>query len=224
MDTENIAGKHPSPAAGQAAGLVSCFKPAEAELRPLVEELIERHHPHLARARIAYLFREGRWVYADRPVRGRAVVVPLLWRLLCGSDLVLIVSEPVFLSLTEKGRRALLDHELTHFAEPRTALNGRITWRLRRHDVEEFAACVLRHRVCMSKLGEVFGENLVQMSLENLGQQVERPEIVAAVYNRPGDAKVIEETGEEGIYLCDDYVAEYGEDGRKGLNPEEGAE
>jgi len=210
----------PKPAAADLAATADllCFKCGDEALKPLAEELIEAYHPHLARARIVYLFRMGRWLIQDRKVPGQGMVAPAVWRLLSGCDLVVIINEAIFLAVDEKGKRAIIDHELTHFAEPRIGRMGQVTWSLRRHDVEEFSACVLRNGICMTKLNECLDEDLVQQSIiDNVYRHVTRPEIMAEVYNRPADTVIIEDEEDPGIYLCEDYIAEYGEDGRKGL-------
>ncbi len=168
----------------------------------LAKKVIKDYHPHLSEAKIAYLYRPGRWMKRNRPVKGRAMVIPPLWRHLCGSDLVLILSEVIFKNLSEEGKIALLDHELSHFNPPAANGRGAATWSIREHDVREFSEVVKRRKICMSNLGAIAeGEGLmVQLDIMSLTSTVENPEAVAAVYSN--DAEVIEE--EEDLF-CEDY-------------------
>ncbi len=158
------------------------------EAEALGKAVIAEHHPHLAQADIVYLFRAGKWRSKNHTIKGRALVAPPLWRMIGGCDLVLILSEVIYLNLSEAGKAALLDHELSHFNEPTTDSKGALFWSIRDHDVREFSAVVKRHNICMSNLRALTddGPGLEQMDLmKTLADTVINVEAVTAVYNQP---------------------------------------
>ena len=149
--------------------------PGPYRLAPKVAEaarqLIPRCHPHLQEARIAYLFRTGSWSSRGRPVTGRASTAPALWRFLCGYDLVLVLHEETWQNLTRRGRRALLDHQLSCFAEPVPDKDGQPTWGTREQDIQEFSQVVKRHGICIHSpwgLKELTGQQNLQALQDNL--------------------------------------------------------
>lgn len=139
-------------------------------VQELAGEIISSYHPHLKEARIAYLLRPGKWKSKGRAITGRAVVATPLWRLLSGYDLVLILNETIYRGLDEKGKRALLDHELSHFAEPMENNFGEKGWSTREHDVQEFSFVVKRHGICFSNLKSLTG-TAYQLDLQSLQEQ-----------------------------------------------------
>jgi hypothetical protein len=166
----------------------------------LSRSVIENYHPHLAEANISYLYRSGRWRMKERTITGKAVVASQLWRHLSGHDLVLILSEVIFTNLSEEGKVALLDHELSHFNAPVTDKYGGRIWSTRDHDVREFSAVVKRHNICMSNLGAIAAGGMEQLDMmKSLNDTVEDAEAVAAVY---GDEA--EEVEEDDLF-CEEY-------------------
>lgn len=125
MDGRNgqfFRGKGSAPAGGDpAAGGIYKMAP---EVGPLAGEVIDKYHPHLAAAKIVYLFRAGKWRCRNRTIKGKAIIAPQLWRFISGCDLVLILSEVIYKNLSEEGKVALLDHEFSHFGEPTTGKDG----------------------------------------------------------------------------------------------------
>lgn len=161
---------------------------AAPEVEALARAVIEEHHPHLERANIVYLFRAGKWRSKHHTIKGKALVAPPLWRFVGGSDLVLILNQVIYQNLSEAGKAALLDHELSHFNEPTTDNSGVLFWSIRDHDVREFSAVVKRHNICMSNLRALTddGECMEQLDLmKTLADTVENVEAVTAVYNQP---------------------------------------
>jgi len=158
------------------------------EVVPLAKEVIDKYHPHLAGADIVYLFRAGKWCSRRRTVKGKALVASQLWRFIGGCDLVLVLSEVIYQNLSEEGKVALLDHELSRFGEPATDNRGVTFWTARDHDVREFSAVVKRHNICMSGLKNLTNDGacLEQLDfMKTLADTVENVEAVAAVYNQP---------------------------------------
>ena len=158
----------------------------EAEAR--AKDVIEEYHPHLASADIVYIFRVGKWRCKHRTITGKALVAPQVWRFVGGCDLVLILSEVIYKNLSDKGKSALLDHELSHFNEPTADNRGALFWTTRDHDVREFSAVVKRHNICMSNLRALTddGDCMEQLDMmKTLADTVENVEAVTAVYNQP---------------------------------------
>ena len=67
-------------------------------------------------------------------------------------DFLLFVNHKAWEDLPETSRRALIDHELTHCdvsldaqGEVKHDAKGRICWRIRKHDLEDFASVYERH-------------------------------------------------------------------------------
>lgn len=118
---------------------------AGPDVRKAAEELIEEYHPELAELEVRYVFRSKHARSKGRVVGGKARVVSSLGAFLIDGSAAVPVIElaaDVWGGLSAERRRALLDHELTHFVldegdESRVLLRG--------HDVEEFAEIVGRH-------------------------------------------------------------------------------
>lgn len=124
----------------------------------LLRDLVQAHHTHLIDARIALA-----WCTSWRPdVDGRVVLGKCkkasdLDRELAAFDFIILLKKSFWqdLAVTADQRAALLDHELCHAdvkldertGEPVTDERGRKVYRLRKHDIEEFAAVVERHGV-----------------------------------------------------------------------------
>ncbi len=158
------------------------------EVVPLAREVIGKYHPHLAGADIVYLFRVGKWCCRGHTIKGKALVAPQLWRFVGGCDLVLTLSEVIYKNLSDEGKAALLDHELSHFNEPTIDNRGATFWSTRDHDVREFSAVVKRHNICMSGLKNLTDDGACMEQLDmvkTLADTVENVEAVAAVYNQP---------------------------------------
>ncbi len=149
-----------------------CWAP---RVKAAAQEIIRASHPHLEEANIAYLFRTGSWASRGKLVPGKASVVPALWRFVSGYDLVLVINELLWFNLTRKGRKALLDHQLSCFAEPFPGKDGYQCWETREQDIKEFSQVVKRHGICINSaqgLKELSG----QMSLETLQDNVQEEE------------------------------------------------
>lgn len=137
----------------------------------LLGELVSDHHSHLDDNRIALA-----WNFSWKPdpdgrlVLGKCKKATDLDRELIELDFVIVLLWQFWAdeSVTDEQRRALLDHELCHAAEkvdPETLdpvfdAKGRKVFRVRKHDVEEFAQIVRRHGLWMADL-EVFARSLL---------------------------------------------------------------
>ena len=121
----------------------------------LLGELVGKHHQDLAKARIALA-----WCTSWRPnVDGQVILGKLkkagdLDREVAAFDFIVLLNRFFWThpETTDAWRRALLDHELCHGSvkyddrgEPVEDERGRLVYRTRKHDLEEFNAVVERH-------------------------------------------------------------------------------
>lgn len=166
-------------------------EPHGPKLYALLAQLVGDHHEDLAAAKIVLL-----WNTAWKPNRdghvtlGRCRIASDLERELHGYDVLIQLrrfwwTDP---EVTDAQRAALLDHELSHATtddddqtgEPKVDERGRRLYRLRRHDIEEFAAVVKRHGLYKRDLEQFAG--IVRSRQLPLPMQP-RPRLV------PGDAQ-----------------------------------
>ena len=139
-------------------------QPADAlavEAYQMLDELIGRWHGRLKKMRIMLAWLRGLKADADDQLRlGKPIRSTDLPRQLSEVDWVIAVNREAFGMFTPAQRRALLDHELCHAAiatskksgEPRIDALGRPVFRVRKHDVEEFAEVAKRHGLWKSGL------------------------------------------------------------------------
>jgi hypothetical protein len=134
----------------------------------LLDELIEQHHDHLRTARIALA-----WCTSWRPDADGRVTLGMckkasdLDREVAPFDFVILLSRAFWKeeAVTDIQRRALLDHELCHAevklvnGEPQEDERGRVVYRTRDHDIEEFSEIVERYG-CYKRDLEKFAQAL----------------------------------------------------------------
>lgn len=140
----------------------------------LLAELIAAHHEELHAARIALA-----WCTSWNPdVDGRVTLGKCrkasdLDRELAAWDFIVLLRKSFWTSdrVTLLQRRALLDHELCHAAvkldgngEPVEDERGRLVYRTRKHDLEEFTAVVERHG-CYKRDLELFAAAMRRSAL-----------------------------------------------------------
>lgn len=155
-----------------------------AELKKINFELIEPgsapyevlgqvrlYHGEISEAKIAIAWREN--LKADKDghlILGKCIKASDLQRELAEYDFVILLNREVWEDpeFTDAKKLALVDHELCHAAVavdkdnvPRRDERGRLVWRTRRHDIEEFRAIVQRHG-CYKKDLELFADALIK--------------------------------------------------------------
>jgi len=128
----------------------------------IMDKLIEKHHTHLAEAKIAICWRFGWNADADGRLRlGQCKKASDCDRALREYDFVLLLNHEMWnaSNFSQAQMKALIDHELCHAqvsidadGEPRTDEQGRTCYRTRKHDVEEFTEVVTRHDLYTSDL------------------------------------------------------------------------
>lgn len=117
------------------------------EIETVARQLINDHHSHLAIAEIRFYFFTKEILQGDKAVWGRARKVAGLNAVLANHDttedkqfFVIECWKFIWDAITEKQRRALVDHELEHCWVDE---NGKLS--LAKHDVEEFTNVIRRH-------------------------------------------------------------------------------
>ena len=131
------------------------------EVLDMAERLIERHHEHLQQARIGFLFRSEAPSSNGKATLGKAEKVNSKWTPLLQEELdfaIWLAADYWFDVLDPRQKRALLDHELCH------CIGRPYEWKIRPHDVEEFAEVVQRHGMWSSDLKR-FDQAVNQMLL-----------------------------------------------------------
>lgn len=137
----------------------------------LLAEVRAEQHFDCAEARIALAWKKGTKPNVDgHIVLGRCVLLNALAREMVPFDYVIVLNKEVWEDpeFTRKQKLALLDHEMCHTApvldedgEKVRDTKGRICWRLRGHDIEEFRDIVARHG-CYKRDLEKFAEALLE--------------------------------------------------------------
>lgn len=120
-----------------------------------LDRLVADHHEELEPAKIALAWCTSWRADTDGKVTlGRMMRASQLSRELAEWDAVVLLSQQFWTApeTTEIQRDALLDHELHHlttkldaYGDPVKDARGRIVYRTRRHDIEEFAAIPARY-------------------------------------------------------------------------------
>jgi hypothetical protein len=170
-------------------------KVASYELMPegnpayrMLDRLIEAHHEHLTNAKVALAWnRSWKRDVDGRRTLGKCRKASELDRELAPYDFVIVLQEEFWTNplVKDKQREALLDHELCHAevardkaGEPKTDAKGRTLYRIRKHDIEEFAEIAARHGVWKRDL-EAFARALQVGSQGKLFEKHPSPEVSA---------------------------------------------
>jgi len=121
----------------------------------IMEWLVGQHHAHLAEAKIALAWKHGNKSDQDGRLQlGQCRKASDLDHELHRFDFVILLNYEAWnmADWTVAQMEALIDHELTHASvavdedgEEKRNSQGRIVWRIRKHDVEEFREIVERH-------------------------------------------------------------------------------
>jgi hypothetical protein len=153
-----------------------------------LDRLVDEHHEELRKARIALAWCTSWRADPDgRQTLGRCKKATALDRELMAWDFVILLQQDFWLDeiVTDEQRDALLDHELCHATvkedpltgDPLLDVRGRIVYRVRRHDLEEFACIAARYGTWKRDL-ELFAQALARakqgrLTLEGTATQTE---------------------------------------------------
>ena len=131
------------------------------EAAAIAVELIPRHHEHLEKAKLLYLFTEGPMRRHARPLAGKALKASGLLKHFGKADFILVFHKETWDHLTDAQRTALVDHELCHAAVKHTKA-GEPRWFIQGHDLEEFRAVVERHGLWQPDVAD-FGRTIQEL-------------------------------------------------------------
>jgi hypothetical protein len=135
--------------------LITRDNEAGRKMYELLDDLVTKHHDEIINARIVLAWNRSWKPDADgRVYLGKCKKASELDRELAPYDFVIVLRQDFWESpmVKDEQRRALLDHELEHAAvkldkngEPCRDASDRVVYRIRKHDIEEFASIVARH-------------------------------------------------------------------------------
>jgi putative metallopeptidase len=126
----------------------------------LLSEVRNAHHSDLDEARIVVLFREPAAKKGGKTTLGTMAKASAKDRALLGEedvDYILTLSSEDWHPASERWRRALLDHELSHCLRvEKEDKDGDpiVAWGTRGHDIEEFNAVLERHGAWKDDIAE----------------------------------------------------------------------
>ena len=152
---------------------------AKPQLEPyrLMAQIRKEHHPDIKDAKIALAYQKGLKADVDGHVTlGKCIKASDLQRELVDWDFVILLNHEVWSSaeFTKEKKMALLDHELCHAepaldkdGEPKVDAAGRKSYRIRKHDVEEFQCIIVRHG-CYKRDLERFAETIIKQAQKTL--------------------------------------------------------
>lgn len=157
--------------------MAKIYEEAEAVER-VANQLIPVNHPHLATARIRYVFVDKASTNNGKVVAAKATKVTGVNQFLLDLDFVIIVALDKWNEFTAEQREALVDHELEHcFGEEDPEDPGApMKWSLRSHDVQEFSSILRRHGAWNEDL-QGFTEIASQINIEDFEDEPEQQEV-----------------------------------------------
>jgi hypothetical protein len=134
----------------------------------LLDEIIREHHGHIVDANITIAFNRSWTEDADGRLKlGQAKKCTEIERQMHGQDWVILLNEDAWERLDDAQKRALMDHELCHCqvtVDEKGGVKldeyGKVVYRVRKHDVEEFKEIVERHGTWYDELRE-FAEKAI---------------------------------------------------------------
>jgi hypothetical protein len=169
------------------------------ELLDPVRDLVEEFHPHLKDAKIATVYRIGKWLIRGKKQKGKALIVPAIFQCLTGMDLLLVINKRAYMRQSPEGQLAMLDELLCRFADTDSA-----RYETCEPDIQEFSDIVNRRNVCFS--------NLDLLSAVSLKDEIQKIELDDDDDEEEKEAETLEEIGEEvQDFPLDVWVEDYDE-------------
>lgn len=114
------------------------------DVQEIAAELIPKHHPHLEKARIAYMFLDKARKSGNFVVLGTARKTREIDKKLHGFDFIIVIANDTWERLDGKKKTILVDHELSHCFYSLTK-EGDIRWKVVDHDIKNFRAIIERY-------------------------------------------------------------------------------
>jgi hypothetical protein len=144
----------------------------KSEAYQILEEMLIENHEELEDVRVALAWRKALKGDVDgHLILGKCIKVSDLHKEFAAYDFIILLNQEIWQSpeFTEDKKKALIDHELCHAApamDKKTGAQkederGRLQWRIRKHDIEEFEEIVKRHGTYKKDL-ERFAEALIE--------------------------------------------------------------
>lgn len=152
------------------------YDPAES-VAEIAKELIPKYHPHLVNSEIAYVFKNKEIKKGGKVVLATAEKCsPKVKFLSGGKEFVITVSFPSWQSLTDKQKRAVVDHELMHCLVDDDDESGEKKLIILPHDVEEFYSIIERNNLWKEDLVALGRVVKAQLNGKNTSVKVDEPE------------------------------------------------
>lgn len=133
------------------------------EVRKIAEELINtvEDHKDLRGAKIGFVFKTNglTWKKDGELVYGQAIKLSPRERFFSSLDLLVVINGAVWPGLPPATKRALVDHELSHF----WCDDGK--WKIVGHDVEDFIGVIKRHGPWTRAVRELVAAGAKQLDL-----------------------------------------------------------
>lgn len=150
------------------------------EAAKIATPIMEEHHAHLLGVRVEFLFMDKTPKSKGCDVWGRAKKVSGLPAFLAlGPNtlpdfyadqpfdfFVVEISEEIWERLTAKGKKALVDHELSH-CEITHDDEGNVNLSVVGHDIKEFSAVIRRHGLWNTSVEDFVKAGAEQLSLDD---------------------------------------------------------
>lgn len=118
---------------------------AAESVEAIAQQAIPMFHPHLATARISYIFMDKAGMKNGRPVLGKVRKVTGILEFMLEKDFILEVPLDQWNELSDTQRQALVDHLLERCYGEENEENGEMKWSTREPDVQEFSTILRRH-------------------------------------------------------------------------------
>ncbi len=114
-------------------------------VKEYADNMVANYHPHLATARMKYIFREKAAMSGGLPKPGTVRRITGALEHLLELDFLVEVGLDLWNTLSEQARRGLVDHLLTHCQGVEDEQTGKMVWKLRQPDVKEFSEVLQRN-------------------------------------------------------------------------------
>jgi len=111
----------------------------------IAQQAIPMFHPHLATARISYIYVDTAAMKNGRPILGKVRKVAGILEYMLEKDFILEVPVDQWNELSDTQRHALVDHLLERCYGEENEESGDMKWSTREPDVQEFSTILRRH-------------------------------------------------------------------------------
>lgn len=130
---------------------------SEAEtVGEIANRILPAAHPHLATARIRYVYRDKASKEGGKPLAGKVTKISGVNEYLLNCDFLIVVAQDMWNEMDAHTREALVDHLLTYCQgeEDEKDPGAPMKWSLRKPDVKEFVEVLNRRGKWNESLGE----------------------------------------------------------------------